>query len=242
MKIVSLISTTITFLFVVYFIEDVYGKKKLEKKIIFHQNDNILQKITVSLEKCVKKDKIISKKGILPPIFKKCLKKMKKQKSLSKDKKKATKASLKKVIKSINECLKSKNKKKDQTKSKKKQQKRSKRSKNFAEKMKGIDEEMEKMNLLLKKIDDHKDLEACGKEKCECGKSEHSSNARIYNGKTAFEKQFPWQLLIQVTYKNDKGEEQNPRAGGILVSRKHVLSVAHAFFHEKDSRRYFFLF
>ena len=212
MKIVSLISTTITFLFVVYFIEDVYGKKKLEKKIIFHQNDNILQKITVSLEKCVKKDKIISKKGILPPIFKKCLKKMKKQKSLSEDKKKATKAFLKKVIKSINMCLKSKNKKKDQTESRKKQQKRSKRSKNFAEKMKGIDEEMKKMNLLLKEINDHKDLEACGREKCECGKSEHSSNARIYNGKTAFEKQFPWQLLIQVTYKNDKGEEQNPRA------------------------------
>ena len=116
MKIVSLISTTITFLFVVYFIEDVYGKKKLEKKIIFHQNDNILQKITVSLEKCVKKDKKISKKGILPHQFKKCLKKIKKQKSLSKDKKKATKAFLKKVIKSINECLKSKNKKKAQTK------------------------------------------------------------------------------------------------------------------------------
>ena len=139
------------------------------------------------------------------------------------------------MIKSINECLKSKNKKKDQTKSEKKQQKRSKRSKNFAEKMKEIDEEMKKMNLLLKKINDHKDLEACGREKCECGKSEYSSNARIYNGKTAFEKQFPWQLLIQVTYNNDKGEEQNPRAGGILVSRKHVLSVAHAFYHEKDS-------
>ena len=47
-------------------------------------------------------------------------------------------------------------------------------------------------------------------------------------------------MLIQVTYNNDKGEEQNPRAGGILVSRKHVLTVAHAFYHEKDSSRYFF--
>ena len=242
MKIVSLISTTITFLFVVYFIEDVYGKKKLEKKIIFFENDNILQKITVNLEKCVKKDKIISKKGILPHQFKKCLKKMNKQNSLSKDKKKTTKAFLKKVIKWISDCLKSKNKKKDKTKNMKKQQKRSKRSKNFAEKMKEIDEEMKKMNLLLKKINDHKDLEACGREKCECGKSEYSSNARIYNGKTAFEKQFPWQLLIQVTYNNDKGEEQNPKAGGILVSRKHVLSVAHAFYHEKDSSKYLFLF
>ena len=226
-------------LFLHFWVSNIHAKKnKSQKKIVF-QSD-ALQKITMSLERCVKKDKTISKKEILPPIFRKCLKKIKKQKPRSKDKKKTTKGFLKKVIKSISDCLKSKNKKKDQTKSKKKQQKRSKRSKNFAEKMKGIDEEIKKMNLLLKKIDDHKDLEACGREKCECGKSEHSSNARIYNGKTAFEKQFPWQLLIQVTYNNDKGEEQNPRAGGILVSRKHVLTVAHAFYHEKDSSRYFF--
>ena len=229
---------TITFLFVFYFVEDIYGKKKLEKKIVV-QND-ILQIMTISLEKCVKKDKTISKKEI-PPQFKKCLKEMKKQKSLSKDKKKTTKAFLQKVIKGISNCLKSKNKK-DKTKTKKKRQKRSKKSKDFADEMKRIDEEMKKMNLLLKKINDPKDLEECGREKCECGKAEYSSNARIYNGKTAFEKQFPWQLLIQVTYKNDKGEEQNPRAGGILVSRKHVLTVAHAFYHEKDSSRYFFLF
>ena len=221
-----------------HFWVNIHGKKKLENKIVV-QND-ILQKITISLEKCVRKDKTISKKEI-PPQFKKCLKEMKKQKSLSKDKKKTTKAFLQKVIKGITNCLKSKNKK-DKTKTKKKRQKRSKKSKDFADEMKRIDEEMKKMNLLLKEINDHKDLEACGREKCECGKSEHSSNARIYNGKTAFEKQFPWQLLIQVTYKNDKGEEQNPRAGGILVSRKHVLTVAHAFFHEKDSSRYFFLF
>ena len=163
-------------------------------------------------------------------------------KSLSKDKKKTTKAFLKKVFKGISDCLKSKNKK-DKTKTKKKQQKRPKRSKDFAEEMKRIDEEMKKMNLLLKKINDPKDLEECGREKCECGKAEYSSNnARIYNGKTAFEKQFPWQMLIQVTYNNDKGEERNPRAGGILVSRKHVLSVAHAFYHEKDGSRQVFSF
>ena len=226
-------------LFLHFWVSNIHAKKnKSQKKIVF-QSD-ALQKITMSLERCVKKDKTISKKGILPHQFKKCLKKIRKQKSLSKDKKKTTQGFLKKVTKSISECLKSKGKKKDQTKSKKK---RSKRSKNFAEKMKGgIDEEMKKMNLLLKKINDHKDLEACGREKCECGKSEYSSNARIYNGKTAFEKQFPWQMLIQVTYNNDKGEERNPRAGGILVSRKHVLSVAHAFYHEKGSSRYFLFF
>ena len=213
-----------------HFWVNIHGKKKLENKIVV-QND-ILQKITISLEKCVKKDKTISKKEI-PPQFKKCLKEMKKQKSLSKDKKKTTKAFLQKVIKGVTNCLKSKNKK-EKTKTKKKRQKR---SKDFAEEMKRIDEEMKKMNLLLKKINDPKDLEECGREKCECGKAEYSSNARIYNGKTAFEKQFPWQMLIQVTYDNDKGEERNPRAGGILVSRKHVLSVAHAFYHEKDGSR-----
>ena len=85
-------------LFLHFWVNNIHAKKnKSQKKIVF-QSD-ALQKITMSLERCVKKDKTISKKEILPPIFRKCLKKIKKQKSRSKDKKKTTKGFLKKVIK-----------------------------------------------------------------------------------------------------------------------------------------------
>ena len=106
--------------------------------------------------------------------------------------------------------------------------------------MKRIDEEMKKINLLLKKINDQKDLEACGKEKCECGRAEYSSNARIFNGNAAFEKQFPWQMLIQVAYIDDKDQKRKSRSGGTLISRKHVLTVAHAFYELEDDSRYCF--
>ena len=74
--------------------------------------------------------------------------------------------------------------------------------------------------------------------KCECGKAEYSSNARIFNGMPAFEKQFPWQLLIWVSYKDDKGKKWKGKAGGALISRKHILTVAHAFYEIDDNSRY----
>ena len=73
--------------------------------------------------------------------------------------------------------------------------------------------------------------------KCECGKAEYSSNARIFNGKPALEKQFPWQLLIWVRYKDDKGKRIKVKSGGTLISRKHFLIVAHAFYDSDDNSR-----
>ena len=78
MKKCALITITITFLFVFYLFGDAHGKKKSEKKI--DQND-VLKKLTTSLEKCVKKDKNISKEKISPQ-FKKCLTALKEQKPL----------------------------------------------------------------------------------------------------------------------------------------------------------------
>ena len=221
-----------------YFLVNVHGKKNKSKdKKSSIQNVDTLQKIATNLEKCMIIDKTISKKKV-PSQFRKCLKDTKKQKSLSKDKKKTTKSFLKKVINSISNCIKSKNKKK-KTNSKKK--KRQKRSKNFAQKMRRIDEEMKKINSRLQKISNHKDLEACAREKCECGRVEYSSNARIFNGDAAFEKQFPWQVLIQVAYINDKDQKKTTRSGGSLISRKHILTVAHAFYELEDDSRYCFL-
>ena len=73
--------------------------------------------------------------------------------------------------------------------------------------------------------------------KCECGKAEYSSNARIFNGKPALEKQFPWQLLIWVRYKDDKGKRIKVQSGGTLISRKYFLIVAHAFYDSDDNSR-----
>ncbi len=74
--------------------------------------------------------------------------------------------------------------------------------------------------------------------KCECGKAEYPSNARIFNGMPAFEKQFLWQLLIWVSYKDDKGKKRKVKAGGTLISRKHFLTFAHAFYERDDNSRY----
>ena len=224
-------------LFLYYFLVNVHGKKNKSKNKNNIQNVDTLQKIATNLEKCVIMDKTISKNKV-PSQFRKCLKETKKKKSLSKGKKKTTKSFLKKFINSISKCIKSKNKKNKKNSKKKKRQKR---SKNFAEEMRRIDEEMKKINSRLQKISNHKDLEACAREKCECGRVEYSSNARIFNGKAAFEKQFPWQILIQVAYINDKDQKKTTRSGGSLISRKHVLTVAHAFYELEDDSRYCFL-
>ena len=143
---------TVTFLFIFYFFGDAHGKKKSEKKI--DQNE-VLKKLTTSLEKCVKKDKtIISKKNKISPQFKKCLTALKKQKSLLNSKndnknKSMTKTFFKKVFKTIIDCLKSKIKKSKKKPKRKKRQKRSKKPTNVAIGAINIVEEMRKINLVI---------------------------------------------------------------------------------------------
>ena len=77
------------------------------------------------------------------------------------------------------------------------------------------------------------------KTKCECGiplptSKKTINNARIFNGKDAAPNQFPWQVFfeIKVTIDNIVG------GGAVLVSKKHILTCAHAFY-DKIGKRYF---
>ena len=68
--------------------------------------------------------------------------------------------------------------------------------------------------------------------------SNTSTNARVFKGKEAIRKQFPWQILIHMKFKNVRGEEENTMSGGTLISRKHVLTAAHNFYDEEDMTKY----
>ena len=80
-----------------------------------------------------------------------------------------------------------------------------------------------------------------GESKCDCGLPlpvTKNSNTRIFNGKDAMQKQFPWQVLIEIGIRFV--EKTRIRGGAVLVSMKHVFTCAHLF-HETKSpyKRYF---
>ena len=70
------------------------------------------------------------------------------------------------------------------------------------------------------------------KTKCECGiplspSKKTSKNARIFNGKDATQMQFPWQVLLEIKAKINGS---TLFGGAVLVSKKHILASAHAFY------------
>ena len=77
------------------------------------------------------------------------------------------------------------------------------------------------------------------KTKCECGiplpaSKKTQNNARIFNGQDAAPNQFPWQVLLDIKAKiNAKNSTITVFGGAVLVSKKHILTSAHAFYdHE----------
>ena len=67
---------------------------------------------------------------------------------------------------------------------------------------------------------------------CECGiplspSNKASKNARIFNGKDATPTQFPWQVLLEIKAKINGS---TLFGGAVLVSKKHILASAHAFY------------
>ena len=229
---------SIAFFLAFFIVGNVHGKKKLQKDT---DGSKILKKITTGLEKCVKNQASIDNEKISPHITQ-CITATKNKKSILKNKKKTTKSFLKKVLKGIKNCLKSKMTKKTKKskgnknpRSKNKREKRSKRPSN-------AEEEMNQAFAKVSKCGD--DVTDVGKkEKCECGRAEMSqsgtsSNARIFKGKETIQKQHPWYIFLQITYKDSLGKKFIGRLGGALISRKHFLTVAHAFFelHTKNKR------
>ena len=66
---------------------------------------------------------------------------------------------------------------------------------------------------------------------CNCGKFSKAKdrtlqNTRIYNGRDADHKDYPWQILLKIVATN----KILKTCGGSLISRKHILTAAHCFF------------
>ena len=229
-----------------FIIGNVYCKKKLNKD---STGDMILKKIKTGIENCVKNQTKIDK-GNITPHFTKCITAIQNKKSLLKDKKKITKDFLKKVLKGILNCLKSKMTKnsnklkgKKKPRSKNKREKRSKRPSNTDEEM---NQALEKVSKCSDEVTDGGKSGAIPipAEKCECGRAESNqrvdalTNARIFKGKEVIQKQYPWQMLIHMKFKNIAGEMGYKEVGGTLISRKHVLTAAHNFYHLEDRTKY----
>ena len=53
------------------------------------------------------------------------------------------------------------------------------------------------------------------------------NNARIFNGQTASKNQFPWHVFLEITFK----DKRSKTGGGVLISKKHILTCAHVFYH-----------
>ena len=53
------------------------------------------------------------------------------------------------------------------------------------------------------------------------------NNARIFNGQNASKKQFPWHVFMKVTFK----DQRHVLGNGVLISKKHILTCAHLFYH-----------
>ena len=64
------------------------------------------------------------------------------------------------------------------------------------------------------------------KPKCNCGlPTSKTRNDRIFRGHDALPHQYPWQILMEIKVKNNVFQN-----GGVLVSKRHILTNAHAFY------------
>ena len=62
-----------------------------------------------------------------------------------------------------------------------------------------------------------------------------NSNTRIYRGKDATKNMFPWYIDLTVGYPDIEDPEKKndflkKYAGGALISKQHILTVAHTFY------------
>ena len=58
-------------------------------------------------------------------------------------------------------------------------------------------------------------------------RTKNRNNARIFNGQTASKNQFPWHVFLEITFK----DKRSKTGGGVLISKKHILTCAHVFYH-----------
>ena len=74
---------------------------------------------------------------------------------------------------------------------------------------------------------------------CHCGKfvtRGSKATSRIYKGKDVPEGRFPWQLYLSIEFIDfGKRSDFEYTGGAVLISKRHVLSAAHNFFHPNIS-------
>ena len=66
------------------------------------------------------------------------------------------------------------------------------------------------------------------------------SNARIYKGKDAPKNKYPFYIDIHVTFPKvfhpNSNQSYTNHGGGALISKSHILTVAHLFYPEHDKK------
>ena len=65
---------------------------------------------------------------------------------------------------------------------------------------------------------------------CHQSDGQQDSNARIFRGSDATKNEFPWYININTHFPSIHKAGSGFNGGGVLISMKHVLTVAHLFF------------
>ena len=76
--------------------------------------------------------------------------------------------------------------------------------------------------------------------KIKCGKKRTNSTARIYRGKDATKNMFPWYIDLEINLLDPKNQNSflNFQGGGALISKKHILTVAHSFYPNYEKEKF----
>ena len=64
-------------------------------------------------------------------------------------------------------------------------------------------------------------------QECQCGKNKiNARRKRIHNGQDAQIGEFPWQIHLQISKNTNVGLLTDKYYGGVLISKKHILTCA----------------
>ena len=77
---------------------------------------------------------------------------------------------------------------------------------------------------------------------CHQSDGQPDSNARIFRGSDATKNEFPWYININTHFPSFHKAGSGFNGGGVLISMKHVLTVAHLFFGNLKNKTQYLTF